>query len=165
MARNLELKARLTDLSRTRRKAAEISGNVVERLTQCDTYFPVRSGRLKLREFEDSSSELIWYEREERSGDRISRYERSITSDLPAFQYILRDSLEIGTVVEKTREVYLWNNCRIHLDHVEGIGGFIEFEVMLDQASDDGTERLNFLIERFEIKDSEVISGSYADIS
>ena len=43
-------------------------------LLQRDTYFRVPRGRLKLRESDGETAELIYYERSEETGERWSRF-------------------------------------------------------------------------------------------
>ena len=44
----------------------------------------------------------------------------------------------LGTVVvvSKRRRLFLWEGVRIHLDEVEGLGSFVEFEAVLPDAGD-----------------------------
>ncbi len=39
-------------------------------------------------------------------------------------------------VVSKRRRLFLWEGVRIHLDEVEDLGNFVEFEAVLPQAGD-----------------------------
>ncbi|MGC4001679.1 MAG: hypothetical protein QM811_00375 [Pirellulales bacterium] len=78
MARNLEWKARLTNLDAALVVAAELATAGPERLEQVDTYFRVPSGRLKLREIRSDTgewAELIGYRRADEQGFKTSRYE------------------------------------------------------------------------------------------
>ena len=38
--------------------------------------------------------------------------------------------------VEKTRQVWLWENVRIHLDHVKGLGQFVELEAVTEETGE-----------------------------
>jgi len=49
--RNIEIKARVSDLAAVRSKAAAIAASSAEILEQRDTFFAVPRGRLKVREF------------------------------------------------------------------------------------------------------------------
>lgn len=78
---------------------------------------------------------------------------------------MLRNSLGTLGEVKKDRFLFLYEQSRIHLDKVHGLGTFMEFEGCLnpDQSIDDGTEIANKLITVFGIKDDELLTGAYMD--
>jgi adenylate cyclase class IV len=53
----------------------------------------------------------------------------------PAILASLRWQAALGSrgEVGKRREVWHWFNVRIHLDEVEGLGSFVEFEAVLGE--------------------------------
>ncbi len=166
MPTNLELKAKYPNIKRAETIARELSETEPEILEQIDTYYNVPHGRLKLRQIHSNDGvamELIWYERIETGGDRISNYELVELSRESGFYKILEQALEIDVKVEKQRTVYIWNGCRIHIDLVEQLGPFLEFEVSTHHH-DGPSERLQHLIEKFGITDLDVINCSYADL-
>ncbi|HLX38714.1 MAG TPA: hypothetical protein VKR29_12970, partial [Candidatus Binataceae bacterium] len=61
---NLEAKFKLPDLARARKQAEAIGYEYRATLVQCDTFFRVREGKLKLRE-EESGACLIFYGRQD----------------------------------------------------------------------------------------------------
>ncbi len=68
----------------------------------------------------------------------------------------------------KERRLFLWeSNVRIHLDQVDGLGSFIEFEAVAGSGSDLSHEQAQVasLHKAFEIKEGEVIGGSYCDLA
>lgn len=65
MPRNLEVKARINNLSAAEKVALEIGAIFEGEFFQVDTYFNVKNGRLKLREFDSGFAELIFYHRVE----------------------------------------------------------------------------------------------------
>ena len=69
-------------------------------------------------------------------------------------------------VVEKRRELSLYKNVRIHIDEVDQLGAFLEFEAVLDsQARDeDGEPRVRELSARFALRPDELIAESYSDM-
>ena len=75
----------------------------------------------------------------------------------------------LGTVavVAKRRRVFLWEGVRIHLDEVEGLGSFIEFEAVLPDAGDLDTARAKVARLRTElgIPDDALVAVGYADVS
>lgn len=167
MKTNLELKAKYPNIRRAESIAQSLSETEPESLQQTDTYYRVPRGRLKLREIksrDDSHAELIWYDRDEKGEDRISHYERVPIDGEKGFINILARSLEPDVKVEKQRTVYIWNDCRIHIDLVENLGPYVEFEVM-ENNRNDARQRLDFLIEQFGITDLDTINCSYADLA
>ena len=130
MARNLELKARLSSAAHTKKILRQI-GQFAEILRQTDTYFNVRVGRLKLREVQGGRAELIYYRRNEKKGPRWSEYEIIDVRQPKDLKRALADALGVKAIVRKVREVYYYRKiARIHVDSVRGLGKFIELEVI-----------------------------------
>jgi predicted adenylyl cyclase CyaB len=69
-------------------------------------------------------------------------------------------------VVRKRRELFGWENVRIHLDQVEGLGNFIEFEGVVSPVADErlSRERVDHLVNEFAISDADQIGVSYSDL-
>ncbi len=128
--KNLEIKATCSNVVRARETARSIGARFLWTRQQIDTYFPVSHGKLKLRETE-SHAELIAYSRSEQSEARLSHYQITPVSDPAGLLHILEQSLGIDCIVQKQRSLYLWHTVRIHLDQVETLGSFIEFEAVL----------------------------------
>ena len=172
--RNIELKARVRDLAAAEETAKRLPGREPHAtLVQRDTYFNVPEGRLKLREITGSEelAELIFYRRPNELGIRRCEYEIAPVSEPGATKRLLAAALGVRCVVEKRRTVYLWKpaggvTVRIHLDRVEGLGEFVEFEaVMPDGAADsEGEALLGALTEEFGIRREDTFAGSYADM-
>ena len=133
-------------------------------LSQRDTYFNALNGRLKLREME-GKAQLIAYERPDEVGHRTSSYRIVEIEDAGGLRNALADTLGIQAVVAKKRLIFIWEDVRIHLDDVEGLGNFIEFEAVAPSESDLAaeTERVRFLRERFKV-DDDLIGVSYCDL-
>ena len=170
MSRNIELKARCSDLAGATRVAEECGARLQSIERQHDTYFRVANGRLKLRRrWVDGSelpSELIWYERPDLSQARASDYSLVTIDRGEQLLAQLAGALGVATEVRKERTVYLHDNVRIHLDDVHGLGTFVEFEAIVDGACDDQTAhaKLERLRIAFAIGPADVVSGSYADL-
>ncbi len=75
----------------------------------------------------------------------------------------LSETLGIRVVVTKRRRLFFWQNVRIHLDQVEGLGSFIEFEAVATPDSDLSleTKRIERLQSQCELKDADLIGASY----
>ena len=74
----------------------------------------------------------------------------------------------LGTVVvvSKLRRLFLWEGVRIHLDDVEGLGNFVEFEAVLPEAGDVATARskVDRLRAELGISDEALVSVGYSDL-
>jgi homotetrameric cytidine deaminase len=139
--RNVELKARDQDPEKTLRAALAHGAQDQGVLTQADTYFAAREGRLKLRvqraEGAEPSATLIAYARADEAAARTSAYHLVDVAEPSALAAALDASLGTVVVVEKFRRLLLWENVRIHLDEVAGLGTFAELEAVVPEGSDD----------------------------
>ena len=163
MATNLELKARVPSLDDVRELALRLGARPGGFLEQCDTYFRVPRGRLKLRECAGMPPELIFYEREETSGERWSRYERIPVSEGAGLKGVLALAGGILAVVEKRRTLFLFRNARIHCDDVTGLGSFLEFEIVGGE-SPHSHALMEQLRQHFGVREEMIFRGSYADL-
>lgn len=166
MPRNIELKARLRDPAAARlvaRRSATASPSV-ER--QIDTYFCVRQGRLKLREINGRVARLVWYVRHDGEAAKPSNYQLVDVVDPAGLKTALAAALGIRAVVDKTREIWLIENVRIHLDEVVGLGAFLEFEAVLadGQSDDEGHRQVARLTELFGIAPDDRMATSYGEM-
>jgi predicted adenylyl cyclase CyaB len=166
MSRNVEIKARVHDLVTLRKNVAGMSASGPELLVQRDTFYCVLQGRLKLREFGDKTSELIYYERPDKAGPKISKYTRSQIPDAASMRELLGHILETKAIVTKRREVFLIGRTRIHLDDVDGLGSFVELEVVLaeDETDSDGESITSLLMEQLGIRPEDLIEQAYVDL-
>lgn len=73
--RNVEIKAKITDLDRICQIAEELSGGPATILLQEDTFYKVNEGRLKMRFYGDSSATLVRYSRDDQKGPKASDYD------------------------------------------------------------------------------------------
>jgi adenylate cyclase class IV len=169
MARNVEIKARLDSsiealLLRARARAfADGPETVIE---QDDTFFASAHGRLKLRDFGDGRGELIHYERPDTAGPKLSDYVRAPTSDPAALREALSRAQGVIGRVRKTRWLLMAGQTRIHLDRVEGLGDFIELEVVLreEQSVADGEAIAERLMGGLGIERGQRLTGAYLDL-
>ena len=164
--RNIEIKARLADLSAARDVARAIATKELGLQEQTDTYFRCPNGRLKLRQIEHAPAQLVWYERPDEEGPAASDYRLVPVANPETLKAALASAYGIWCVVRKRREIYLYENVRIHLDEVEGLGAFLEFEAVLGPEVDDekGRAQLAELCQRMSVKSSELLAVSYSDL-
>jgi len=148
------------------RIAEQLAGGRADYLIQEDTFFSVPSGRLKLRVFESGKGELIQYERENAAEPRESRYICVQIKDSGPLKQALTNALGVRCVVRKKRSLYLVGQTRIHLDQVDGLGNFLEIEVVLrpDESVEAGIVIANDLMSKLRIEKDDLIEGAYADL-
>lgn len=184
--RNIEIKARIADDAGFERRvkiAKKLTSTDGEILKQRDVFYKVANGRLKLRvqvrltvvcvwislsicdSFQNGTAMLIQYARPDVSGPKLSEFDVLDASEPDKLDRMLSNSLGVMGEVKKDRYLFLYEQTRIHLDKVVGLGTFLEFEVCLrpEQTTEDGTAIANDLIKLFEIKDTDLMTGAYMD--
>jgi adenylate cyclase class 2 len=121
---------------------------------------------LKLREEPDATAQLIAYERPDLAGQKESRYRLVAVPGPEELREALASTLGIAAVVGKERRLFLHRGVRIHLDRVDGLGDFIEFEgvVAAGGEPDDFRGLLDDLSRAFGISPEDVLRQSYADL-
>jgi predicted adenylyl cyclase CyaB len=166
MATNIEIKARARDFERLKKLVECLSDTTCELLVQEDTFFNISSGRLKLRIFNPDYGELIYYERPDTTGPKQSKYIISKTLEPFTLRATLVASLGIKVVVRKQRLLYKIGQMRVHLDDVEGLGLFVEFEHVMRPGEDPekGLREARDLMQRLEIPDEDLLAQAYADL-
>ena len=163
---NIEIKAICNDLDRTRQIALELNAQYTSTIKQIDTYFKVPAGRLKLREQVPGRHQLIYYNRPDEKAPKMSDYQVVSVDDPAGMRNLLSDSLGVLIEVQKQRELWLFENVRIHLDSVDDLGNYIEFEIIVNaNRSEDFCYRLaENLVREFGVREEELESGSYSDL-
>jgi predicted adenylyl cyclase CyaB len=166
MPTNIEIKARVRDMAALRRRAEAVSDTPVQVIPQEDTFFHVPKGRLKLRLLKPDYAQLVYYERPDQDGPKRSNYHIYATHDPEGLITALGLALGIRGVVRKTRYLYLAGQTRIHLDDVEGLGQFMELEVVLreDQSDAEGQSIAEDLMIRLGICKEDLLEGAYMDL-
>lgn len=163
---NIEMKARCADPRYLRallqERRAEFRGLDV----QCDTYFRVPHGRLKLREGQIENN-LIYYERDNVSAPKEARVSLLPTQPGSPLKAMLSQALGVLVVVEKQREIYFIENVKFHIDEVTGLGAFVEIEA-IDIAGTIGKDTLfaqcQEFLRLFKIPAHDLVATSYSDL-
>ena len=164
MPLNLEIKARIRSISHAQAKARSLGARRKASLHQCDTYFNVAKGRLKLRETNGRDAELIFYDRGESSNVRKSHYGIFRCEDSDHLRELLGSANGIRCRVEKVRQLYMFGTTRIHLDRVRSLGTFVEFEVPVGHEAETARQTMTLLIRSFELREADFVRGSYSDL-
>lgn len=160
---NLELKARYSSPEEARARAAACGASHRGILLQQDTYFRVPCGRLKVRETGGEEGELIYYERSDETAERWSHFTRERVGDGAGAARVLAGALGVLAVVRKRRELFLFRDARIHIDEVDELGTFVEFEVTGGE-NDATLATMKELRSAFGISDADVVKVSYSDM-
>lgn len=166
MARNIEIKAKIESLGDLEKKVALIATEGPVEIAQDDTFFRCETGRLKLRAFSATAGELIFYQRSNQQGPKESFYVITPSADPASLRRVLSLAYgEVGRVI-KARIVYLVGRTRVHLDRVQGLGDFMELEVVLqdDEALEAGVQEAHALMAKIGVKPSDLIEGAYVDL-
>jgi len=110
---------------------------------------------------------LIFYRRPDQAGPKGCDYRLIPVPDPTALKAALTEALGVTVVVRKRRLVYLWKNMRIHLDQVDDLGQFIEFEAVLaeDHTDSDGKNLVEQLMKQFGLSSEDLIESSYSDLA
>lgn len=166
MPRNVEIKARVAQPSRLLDDVLEIADRGPTVFAQDDTFFACPSGRLKLRMFSETAGQVIFYRRDDLAGPKLSEYVIASTDEPDALRAVL--TLAYGAVgrVRKTRTLCFVGETRIHLDDVEGLGHFVELEVVLapEQTIAQGQAIAEDLMRRLSIAPSTLVQKAYVDL-
>jgi len=164
--RNVEIKARCSDPEPVRNILVANRAEFIGTDSQTDTYFNVAEGRLKLRQG-NIENHLIRYHRSDKSGPKISGVMLYKPGDAETLKSILADALGVKVVVDKVREIYFIGNVKFHIDRVEGLGGFVEIEV-IDEAETIELDQLHrkceYYIELLNLDRDDFLENSYSDM-
>lgn len=166
MARNVEIKARVADRDALIARAAAVATEGPVEILQDDTFFRCESGRLKLRAFSEERGELIFYRRADMRGPKESFYVRSPTASPATLRESLALAYGISGRVKKARILYLAGRTRIHVDRVEGLGNFVELEVVLEEGedADAGMREAHDFMATLGIAAPDLVDGAYVDL-
>lgn len=166
MPLNMEFKARVADLDGARNWLISRRARFIGIDEQRDVYFRVPEGRLKLR-MGNIERALIYYRRAEENDIKRSDVWLYPVQDGDALEQLLALSLGILADVSKRREIYFIGPAKFHLDHVMGLGYFVEVEV-IDQASTADVQELEklatYYLEELHIAREQLVRASYLDL-
>ena len=166
MPRNIEIKAQVDDLQSLACRAAAIADSGPVEITQDDTFFRCQNGRLKLRAFSETAGQLIFYVRADQEGPKESFYELSPTASPDTLREALSQAYGQSGRVRKHRTLFLVGRTRVHLDEVEGLGPFLELEVVLADGDsvEAGIEEAHGLMARLGVERTQLVEGAYVDL-
>jgi len=166
MPSNIEIKARVRDFSHFKTRAEKLSDAPLEVINQEDVFFNIRSGRLKLRILAKDRGQLIHYNRPDQDGPKRSDYQIYETSNPESLRNVLALSYGVRGIVKKVRYLYMVGQTRIHLDDVEGLGQFMELEVVMQegQSDADGQSIAEGLMAGLGVESNDLLNVAYMDL-
>ena len=169
MDRNIEIKARVEnarEFETVMKKAQALADQGPIEIAQDDTFFTCPNGRLKLRTFSDTKGELIFYVRPDQAGPKESSYLIYPTRSPGTLRELLTQAWGQVGRVRKHRTLFLAGRTRIHLDRVEGLGHFVELEVVLSdgEPAEAGIAVARDLMGRLGVAPDQLIEGAYIDL-
>ena len=164
--KNLEIKSKYDDLKLAAKIAKKLKATYKGVLNQTDTYFNVKSGRLKMRLINNKKYELIHYHRTNSKNARFCNYEIIRLNNGKQVYELLTNALGIKCVIVKKRILYIFENVRIHFDTVKNLGKFLEFEVVCRSKQDENeaVRKMKMLKEIFHIDNKKLLPYSYSDM-
>jgi len=166
MSKNIEIKAHCNDFDFFSKKLSELPHRYEGLDVQTDTFFNTPSGRLKLRESSLYGTFLIPYIRSDQEGPKESEYAVIEIKDPVKVKELLASILGEKIVVKKKRQIYIYQNVRIHYDAVENLGSFMELEAVIENETEieANQKKVEQLTAFFGIKKEDLIAEAYADI-
>lgn len=164
--RLVELKARYEDPGKARAllKGSEHVGTY----RQTDTYFALGDRRLKLREVDGATTaQLVYYERPDEADVKESEVLLYETEDPATLREMLSRTLGVQVTVRKLRDIYRRDGVQVHLDEVDGLGRFLELELVVEDSVEgvaEGRATLAAMRVLFDIPDEDLVASSYSDL-
>jgi predicted adenylyl cyclase CyaB len=122
---------------------------------------------LKLRQINGEKTQLIYYERENTEKPKRSDVFIVEIPESKAFAALLKRILRVRATVKKTREIYWFERTQIHLDMVDSLGCYVEFERKTPNTMEEierSTKLLEGLMETLEIDPENLEKLSYSDL-
>ena len=166
MPRNIEIKARVPRPSALLDAVLDIADRGPTVFAQDDTFFHCPNGRLKLRTFSEHEGQLIFYRRDDQAGPKLSEYVMASTPEPDALRGTLALAYGVVGRVKKTRTLCFVGPTRVHLDDVEGLGHYMELEVVLEdhQTPEDGETIAHDLMKQLGIEATHLERRAYVDL-
>jgi adenylate cyclase class 2 len=173
LADEIELKAKISSREEIAERIITMGGRFLREVSQDDLYFRhpccdlrERDEALRVR-LEEGRCILTFKGRRIGSGVKMREEVEVVVDDGAAATTILkRLGFEEAFVIRKNRRIYALEGAEISLDSVDGLGEFVEIELILkDGAAVDGVrERLHGLAERLQIPKERLTTESYLEL-
>ena len=162
MPTNLELKIRVISHQALKKILEQIGAQNKGILNQKDVYYSVPNGLLKLR-IENLNESLIFYNRNENDKNRWSDFE-VLKFTHGKGEKFFSNLFDVEVIVKKKRELFYYDDTRIHLDTVKFLGKFLELETLVINGKVDAKNRFSKIISLLKLDESKQIRKSYRDL-
>jgi len=166
MGKNIEIKARCNNRVFFEKQLDFLKTEFEGEDIQVDTFYNVPNGRLKLRESKLYGNLLIPYLRDDEKGPKQADYSLIKIEDVENVKSLFKSILGVKGILMKKRLIYQYENVRIHIDEVENLGNFIEFEAVVQEKDDeeDDKAKVDFLLGHFSISGNDLIEKAYIEL-
>ena len=164
---NVELKAKARNLKAIRTRLTRTGAQRIGLFQQTDTYFVVPRDRLKMREIRGGRSQLIHYIRQNKKRPKTSDVRIASLRDAKTVKTILSNALGIQSVVRKRREIFMLEGVQVHLDRVNRLGNYIEFEKVVGREASNiarAKEHLERLMSKLGVTERDLQKFSYGEL-
>jgi len=165
--KNIELKASINNFDKITSLLKKMRAKHINKQYQKDTYYYCRNGRLKVRNINNKKFELIFYQRPNRAGKKISNYQifKIKPKEVNFTMSILNKKFGEQTIVEKNRELWIYKHTRIHIDKVFSLGNFLELETAIKNINIKKAEKeFKEVAKLLDLKKFKKYSKSYSDL-
>ncbi len=162
MPTNLELKISVTSHQSLKKILEQIGAENRGILKQKDVYYSIPNGLLKLR-IENGNENLIFYNRNEKDKNRWSDFEVLEIAKGKGERFF-NNLFDVEVIVKKKRELFYYDDTRIHLDTVKFLGKFLELETLVINGKVDAKKRFEKIISILKLDESKQIRKSYRDL-
>jgi len=159
---NLELKISVTSHQSLKEILEQIGAENRGILKQKDVYYSTPNGLLKLR-IENKNESLIFYNRNEKDKNRWSDFE-VLEFAKGKGEKFFNNLFDVEVIVKKERELFYYDDTRIHLDTVKSLGKFLELETLVINGKVDAKKRFEKIISLLKLDESKQIRKSYRDL-
>jgi len=162
MPTNLELKIKVTSHQSLKKILLQIGAESRGILNQKDVYYSVFNGLLKLR-IENGNESLIFYNRNEDDKNRWSDFEFIKFANIGGEKFFNK-LFDVEVIVKKKRELFYYDDTRIHLDKVKLLGNFLELETLVINGKTDAKKRFSKIKNLLKLDELKQIRKSYRDL-
>lgn len=167
----IEIKVRVPDLGDIRNRIIACGGVLTEELTEHDSYynaphrdFGVTDEALRLRIA--GARSIVTYKGPKNTilGSKVREERNMEISDPETFDQIITSlGFTHVAIVQKKREYYQYQDYTISLDQVEGLGDFLEIELITDSDAKKAAERIDETANMIGVT-GERITSSYLEL-
>ena len=136
-----------------------------ELVYQTDFIFNTNQGYLTLRK-QKADAKLIHYCRDDQVFAHSLTYHCEPVLDVAKMKSQLEGVFAKQGVLKKRRDLFIFNNIEIHLDHVEHLGTFLEIEVTMNGGCNEeqAIEIIYDWGKKLDVQPNTLLSGTYADL-